>query len=110
MTHGTHTHTRHTAHTRTHTHAHVHASPQVLSLLREHPHISMGDTAEPADEERLEEPGADAPAVVWGNVVAFVERLDDELFKSFQARARVCVRACVCARVRACARVRTRTH
>ena len=35
-------------------------------------------------EERTEEPADGAEVKVWGNMVAFVERLDDEMFKSLQ--------------------------
>jgi hypothetical protein len=45
-----------------------------------------------AAEERPQEdaPGADGvpgEVRVWGNLVAFVERLDDEMFKSLQVRS-----------------------
>ena len=59
---------------------------QVLGLLEAHPHIVMDESFD-GSEDRLEEPDAEeGEARVWGNMVAFLERLDDELFKSLQAR------------------------
>lgn len=63
-------------------------SAQVLALLELHPHIVMDDGFD-GSEDRLEEPDPEeGEAKVWGNMVAFLERLDDELFKSLQARPR----------------------
>jgi hypothetical protein len=60
----------------------------VLALLEAHPHIVM-DEGFDGSEDRLEEPDPEeGEAKVWGNMVAFLERLDDELFKSLQARPR----------------------
>ena len=56
---------------------------EVMALLQEHPSIVMDEAAD-ANEEKTEAPEEGAPARVWGNLVAFVERLDDELFKSLQ--------------------------
>lgn len=58
----------------------------MLALLEAHPHIVMDESFD-GSEDRLEEPDAEeGEARVWGNMVAFLERLDDELFKSLQAR------------------------
>ncbi|KAK9812688.1 hypothetical protein WJX72_002071 [[Myrmecia] bisecta] len=56
---------------------------ELLQLLADNPHIVM-DEAFDGSDERTEEPPATEEAKVWGNPVAFVERLDDELFKSLQ--------------------------
>ena len=56
----------------------------MLTLLEAHPHIVMDESFD-GSEDRLEEPDAEeGEARVWGNMVAFLERLDDELFKSLQ--------------------------
>lgn len=46
-------------------------------------------------EERTEEPADGAEVKVWGNMVAFVERLDDEMFKSLQVGGWAGFEACV---------------
>lgn len=56
---------------------------QMLQLLADNPYIVMDEHFE-GNEDRTEEPEAGVDVKVWGNVVAFVERLDDEHFKSLQ--------------------------
>ena len=56
---------------------------QLLTLLSAHPNIIIDDSYE-ASEERTEEPEPGQEARVPGNLIAVVERLDDELFKSLQ--------------------------
>jgi Eukaryotic translation initiation factor 3 subunit 8 N-terminus len=61
-------------------------SMQVFSLLDANPHIVLDETLEVV-VEHTEEPPADAEYRILGNVRAFIERLDDELFKILQVRA-----------------------
>ena len=56
---------------------------QVIDLLEEHPHIILDEHHE-GNDEITEEPEAGVETRVWGNMVAFLERLDDEHFKSLQ--------------------------
>jgi hypothetical protein len=60
---------------------------EIMSVLSEHSNIILDDTAD-ASEERSQQPAADEQGQlrVWGNLVAFVERLDDEMFKSLQVK------------------------
>jgi Eukaryotic translation initiation factor 3 subunit 8 N-terminus len=57
----------------------------IMALLKEHPHIIVDENLE-RSPERTEEPPAEEDVRVTGNLRAFVERLDDELFKILQAR------------------------
>jgi hypothetical protein len=61
----------------------------VLQLLADNPYIIMDEHFE-GNEDRTEEPEAGVGVKVWGNVVAFVERLDDEHFKSLQVSDVTC--------------------
>ncbi len=55
----------------------------MLELLEANPHIIMDEHFE-GNDEMTEEPEAGVDVRVWGNMVAFLERLDDEHFKSLQ--------------------------
>ena len=64
---------------------------EIMDTLSANQSIVLDDAVEPS-EERTAEPvaGEDGMIRVWGNLVAFVERLDDEMFKSLQVCAAVC--------------------
>lgn len=55
----------------------------MVQLLKDNPNVKVDESADMM-EERTEEPAEGAETKVWGNLVAFVERLDDEMFKSQQ--------------------------
>ncbi|XP_024530138.1 eukaryotic translation initiation factor 3 subunit C [Selaginella moellendorffii] len=63
----------------------AHSMMAILDILAQHPNIVMSENAEPESENETQK-GDDYPGQirVWGNIVGFVERLDDELFKSLQ--------------------------
>jgi len=56
----------------------------VVQILSDNPHITMDENYTGEEVEKTEEPAAGSNSSVWGNIAAFVERLDDELFKSLQ--------------------------
>ena len=55
---------------------------EIMRVLRDSPQLVVKESAE-VGYERTEEPQGTA-VVVWGSLVAFVERLDDEMFKVLQ--------------------------
>lgn len=59
---------------------------EVLQILSDNPNISMDESFNGAEIEQTEEPAPGSEVRVWGNIAAFIERLDDELFKSLQVR------------------------
>lgn len=58
----------------------------IMGLLDDNRHISLTDT--PPEEERADEPEEGTPTQVWGNLGAFLERLDDEWNGSLKVRRR----------------------